>query len=229
MGLNANKVKIEGNGAKAAPLDSGTYPGTLVQVLDLGLQKQFPYKGEEKPPRNEIMLTYELTDEFMLDEDGAEIKDKPRFMSETLPFYSLSADLAKSTKRYYVMDPKEIHGGDFSALISTPVNLTIIQTPPKNGKIYNNITGISAVRAKDLAGWPLLINEPKVFTLDDPNKEVFMSFPQWIQDKIKDNLDFGGSLLEKVLAGDTPKEEAQKEVPQDDGMPEGNPQDEGDW
>ena len=46
-----------------------------------------------------------------------------------------------------------------------------------------------------------LKNEPKVFVLDAPDIDTFRSFPEWIQERIKANLDFEGSKLQAALEG----------------------------
>lgn len=209
MALNASKVKT-GNKDRVEqePLDQGNYPARLVQILDLGIQEQRPYKGEAKAPCHEIMLTYEFLDEFCKDKDGEDLEDKPRWLSETIPFRSLQADLAKSTKRYRALDPEEVHGGDFTELGGTPCNITIVNNE-SNGKVYNNVGNVSTMRPKDAQKAPELVNPVKVFVLDEPDMEVFLSLPQWLQDKIKGNLEFNGSPLQKALqghkGGDKPK------------------------
>lgn len=212
MPLNARKVKTvsTGGGSKQDPIEVGAYPARVVQVLDLGLQAQRPYQGKEKPPVHEIMLTYELTDEFCLDEDGNEDTEKPRWISENFPLHSLDADLAKSTKRYFSLDPDEVHGGDFTALIDTPCMVTVTQREVGD-KVYNNVGSVSGMRPKDAARCPELVNPPKVFLLDEPDLTIFGSLPQWMQDKIKGNLEYAGSALEKALAGGPAKPEAKEE------------------
>ena len=215
MSLNANKV-VSSEFKQQEALEVGTYAARVVQVLDLGVQAQRPYKGEEKPPVHEVMLTYELTEEFMKDDDGEDIEDKPRFISETFPFRSLQSDLAKSTKRYRALDPEEKFGGDFTLLIGSPCNVTVTQNEGKNGRIYNNISGISPMQSSKAKGLPELINEPKVFLMDSPDPEVFESLPEWIQEKMKSNINFEGSPLQATLSGKpiTPKdEEKEDDVP----------------
>jgi hypothetical protein len=244
MSLNARNIKSASKGPEQPALDSGSYPARTVQIIDLGVQPQRPFKGEEKPPAHEVMLTYEFADEFMLDEAGEEIVDKPRWLSETFPLRSLDADLATSTKRYKALDPKEDFGGDFTQLIDIPCTVLVVQnagTGKNVGKVYTNIQSLSAMRPRDAAKAPELINPPKVFVLDEPDMEVFLSLPQWLQDKIKGNLDFDGSALQEALEGPQgkpkantqpnpkaiPKKSPQKPVeePEDD---EGEPTD-GDW
>jgi hypothetical protein len=204
MGLNAKKIGGGGNQANKVPqanIAPGTYPARVVQILDLGLQAQRPYQGKDKPPANEIMLTYELVDEFMKDENGNDVADKPRWISETLPFYGLFADKAKSTQRYNALDPDGAYDGDFSKALGQAINVTIVNNI--NGdKVYDNVATISAMRPRDAANCPELVNPSKLFDLDAPDMDVFNSLPEWLRDKIKGNLNFKGSALEVALNGE---------------------------
>jgi hypothetical protein len=207
MGINAKKIASTGGskGPKQEPIDAGTYPVRVAQILDLGLQPQRPFQGQEKPPAHELMITYEFLDEFCLDEDGNEDESKPRWLSETLPLRSLQADRAKSTQRYYALDPNEDFGGDFGQLVGMPAVVTIVQNAGKGknaGNVYNNITALSSMRPKDANKAPDLVNPPKVLDLDEPDMEIFGSLPDWIQDKIKSNLEFNGSALQRALGGE---------------------------
>jgi hypothetical protein len=209
MALNAKKIKHQGGtgGNKQEPLEVGTYEARVVCVLDMGLQAQRPYQGQDKPPAYSIRLTYELCDEFMLDEDGNEMEDKPRWISEEFPLRSLESDLAKSTKRYNAIDPKDESDGDFTKLIGKACMVTVGQYEGKNG---------ASITAKKAAKLPELINPPQVFLLDEPNLEVFNALPDWLKDKIKDNLEYKGSALEKALKGGKVKEEPEEEPEADE-------------
>lgn len=213
MGLNAKKMG--GDKKQFAPqanIEPGVYPARLVQIIDLGLQPQKPYQGKEKAPAHEIMLTYELVDEFMKDEQGKDIEDKPRWISETLPFYGLFADKAKSTQRYLALDPKEQFEGDFSKLIDTPCNVTVVNNAVGD-KVYDNVGNVGGMRPRDAANCPELKNPAKVFDLEAPDMEVFNKLPKWLQDKIKGNLNFAGSALEKAIGGAPAPKEKEEEKP----------------
>lgn len=200
MGLNANK---SGGDKKFAPqknIEPGVYPARLVQLIDLGLQAQNPYQGKDKAPVQEIMLTYELVDEFMRDDDGEPIPDKPRWISETLPFYGLFAEKAKSTMRYNAFDPKGEFNGDFSKAVGMPINVAVVNNA-SGDKVYDNVGNVSTMRPKDAEKCPALVNPSKVFDLDTPDMDVFNKLPKWIQDKIKSNLNFSGSVLSIALGG----------------------------
>lgn len=210
MALNTNKIpNTNSNRVEQPEMEAGVYPARLVQIIDMGLQTQRPYQGKEKPPTYEISMTYELVDSFMVDEDGNELEDKPRWVSETFPIYSLEADMAKSTKRYLALDPNRVHDGDFAALVGTACNVTIVINK-KEGKTYTNIANVGAMRPKDVEKCPELVNAPRVFDLDSPDLEVYRAFPKWIQEKIASNLEFKGSKLEELLEGAPPAPEKDK-------------------
>lgn len=224
MGLNAkNEPKSGGNNVnKQEPMEAGTSPARVVQLIDLGLQAQRPYKGEEKKPVHEIKLTYEFLDEFCLDEDGNEIEDKPRWLSEDIAFHNLDCDLAKSTKRYNALDPKGELDGDFEGLVGLPCMVTVVNkdgTGKNKGRVFNNVGNVAGMRSKDAAKAPQLVNPPKIFLLANPDMEIFKSLPDFIQDKIKGNLEFKGSALDVALnGGEEPKEDPKaKDVNTDKG------------
>lgn len=211
MALNASKVPFGGNKERVEQpnLEPGLYPARLVQIIDLGLQPQRPYMGQPKPPANEIMLTYELVDSFMIDKDGNDVEDKPRWVSETIPLLNIKAEKAKSTQRYMALDPTVADGGDFVKQIGKPVNVNIVNNKGKDGKIYDNVSAIAPMRPRDAERTPELVNPSKVFVLDEPDLEVFNSLPEWLRDKIKENLNYEGSALQKLVGG-APKPERKK-------------------
>lgn len=226
MALNAKKVKAPSKKSTIEPMESGTYPARLCQLIDLGLQPQDPYNGQEKGPVPMIYTTYEFLDEFLVDEDGNPDESKPRWLSEKLPFYNLGKDKARSTHRYKALDPSIVNEGDWVKVVSAPVMVTVVtqvtKSGPNAGKPYNKIGGTTAMRAKDAAKAPPLVHEPKVFSLDDPDVNVFLSLPDWLQELIKGNLEYKGSLLEKALqkqtGGSKEKQEPEKveEVEEED-------------
>lgn len=206
MALNAKE--IPGGGPRPDPIEPGTYPARLVQVISLGLQEQRPYQGQEKPPQYELYLTYELLDEFMKSEDGEDDEAKPRWISETISLHNLAADKAKSTKRYYALDPTEEYEGDWSQLVETPCMVTVVVNEGKGknaGKKFNNISAVSAMRPKEAAKAKPLVNKPVVFDIDDPDLAVYNAFPDWLKKKFQDGLEFKQSPLYEMIQ-DNPSE-----------------------
>jgi hypothetical protein len=151
----------------------------------------------------------------MKDEDGNDIEDKPRWISEDLPLYHISKDKATSTKRAKVFDPDNHLNGDFAQMIEAPVTVTIVHNPKKGdpNTVYVNVGNVTP----PMKGFPVpeLKNPPKVLDLDAPDLEIFASLPDWLQEKIKGNLNYNGSLLQRALEG----EPAAGKVPDEPEVP----------
>lgn len=185
---------------KQPTLEAGAYPARLWLIAILGTQKQRPYKGEEKPPVTEIALTYELQDEYMVDEDGELLEDKPRVVGEIIPFYSHEAEKSKCAKRYLALDPQAVHDGDWSELSEAPcmVTITVNQVGDKE---YTNVQSISAMREKDVKRAHDLVNPAILFDFYEPDGEVWERMPNWLKEKCKQAIDYPGSALEKLVNG----------------------------
>lgn len=225
MTRNANDVP--GGGSSAAPkelLAPGNYPARVVQVIFQGVQTQKPYQGKEKPPIDEVRVTYELSEEFMKDEDGNILEDKPRWVSERFPFHNLKAERAKSTLRLRTIDPSNTSEGDWSKLLGMPCQVCIVNNPGKGkntGKTFENVGDVSG--AVNLKGYtqPELVNAPVYFDPQDEEHcdvEVFRSFPEFLQETIKSALDYEGSPLHLALGGDV-SQPAKEEAPEESKDP----------
>lgn len=217
MGLKASATspkKPQGKRVEQVELAEDNFPCRVAQVIDLGRHKRETYDtvnrkyvvDDSKAPANMVMLTYEFTTEFMKDEDGNDLEDKPRWLSETLPIFALDIELATSTKRMKAFDPDFTKfEGDLEAVAGEPCAVTIVHK--QNGKAK-----IGSVN-KPMKGMvvPELKNPVKVFSLDAPDMEIFNSLPEWLQDKIKSNLDFKGSALAVALSGGEVVQKPKKE------------------
>lgn len=214
MGLKAPE-QTQSNRTAQEALDVGNYPARVVRVIDLGLQPTIDFNTKEPgKPVHKINVTYELVDAFMKDEDGNELEDKPRWQAEDFPLKPMTLDLATSTKRMKAIDPQNTVDGDWSQVLGFPVNVSIGQNPSKKDKtkIYNKILGASPVRPRDADRMPDLKNDPKFFSLDEPDLEVFNTFPQFLQEIIKGNLEYDGSKLQALLEGKPQKAEKPKKA-----------------
>ena len=208
MSLNTNDLPA--SGGNIDPMEPGTYPARTVAIIDLGMQAQPAFQGKDKPPVNMIGLTYEFVDEFMKDEEGEDIEDKPRHLTEMMPLYRLEAEKAKSTARYKALDPTNVHKGDFSKVVDVPVMVTVVHNPRKEGGVWENIGGITAMRSKDTNKCPALKNDAITFNLDAPDVLDFNALPPFIQKKIKDGLEYKGSKLWDVIGDEDAEAEAEK-------------------
>ena len=200
MALHAKKLKQTGGKTNSAPvLDAGNYLANVVQVIDLGLQARPPWKGQEKSNVYQYWVTYELTSEFMKDEDGEDILDQPRWVSEKINIFDRSQENSTAAKRLDALDPSGALGDDWSQIVGLPCTLTLVNREYK-GKTYTNVGGISPpMKGFDV---PALINEPKIFDIDDPDMEIYSELPDFLKEMITSNLEFQGSALERALNGE---------------------------
>jgi hypothetical protein len=194
-----SSLNVRNIGGKVENLEPGSYPARLVQVVDLGLQPQ-SFKGEEKKPLREIYLTYELSDEFMKDEDNQPIKDKPRWLSESFPLHNIKSEKAKSTERYKSLDPAGAADGDFTKLLGNPLMITVVNnTNNVTKRTYDNVAGTQGMRTRDIEKLAPLVNKPMLFLLDDPDLGLFLRLPPFVQKRIRSNMEYAGSKLEVLL------------------------------
>lgn len=216
---NFNKVVQEN-------IEPGSYPARVVNIIDLGVQPQKPFKGQPKPPCQMIRVTYELTDVFMKDENGEELEDKPRWISEEFKLLPLDVPLAVSTKRYLAIDTANEHDGDWSMLLGMGCMVGIVNNPSKtDDRVYDNVGTVAVMRKRDLDKLPELKNPSFFFYLEDPDMEVYEKLPAWLKDKITGSLDFEGSKLKELLEG-APKqsEKSKKEAAKVKEAPEEEPE-----
>ena len=199
--------------SKQAALEPGTYPARVVRVLDLGLQPQTDFTTKEaKKPAQMISVTYELVDVFMLDDDGNEITDKPRWLADKdFVLYPMFSDLAISTKRIKAIDPSNAADGDWSQVIGNACMVTVGNYKRQDGDLGDKVLNVTACRPRDAANMPDLQNEGKFFDLDEPDMEFFNSLPKWVKEKIQGNLQYAGSPLEKLLGGKASAPKAEEE------------------
>lgn len=197
MPINSSTAPTSGK--KYSVLPAATYPGRLVQLIDLGLQPK-SFGGEQQEPMRRIATVWELVDEFLEDENGQPRKDKPRWITEDFPLFNLKAAKATSTKRYLALDPSQQFKGEWTDLLNIAALITIVHnTNKKTGRIYENVAAVAVMREKDAAKCPPLVNSPKFFDLEDPDLTTFMAFAPYMQEKIKNNLNYKGSKLEAML------------------------------
>ena len=213
MSLNAREVPSSGGGGdrvQQAALPADLYPARVVQVVDLGLQPRKPYKGQPKDPMHHIRITYELSDEYMKDEEGNDREDMPRWLSEKMPFYNIGAEKATSTIRMKAIDAGGVTGDDFTELVGMPCQLVVITAPHPQyaGQEINYVDGVTGpVKVKGYEQ-PELVNPTTVFLLDEPDMEVWETLPEFLQKLIQSNLEFNGSKLQGVLGAPDNKVES---------------------
>ena len=202
MSFNAAEQPSSG-GITIEPMDTGTYPARIAGVSIVGKHAS-TYMGEVKEPKINLAITYEFLDEFLKDENGDDIADKPRILTENMAFHNLSNQRAKSTERYLAVDPKSEFGGDWSKLLTTPIMVSVVQNPGKGknaGKVFNNVDSIAPMRPKEASKAPPLVNEAFLFDFYNPTKESWERAPGAVKGICRRAVDFAGSEMEEWDSG----------------------------
>lgn len=241
MALKAKRVAQSArNNLKSPVLDADNYPARLVQVIDLGLQQNY---FEKEKSNYQIMLTYELVTEFCLDEKDEPVTDKPRWLSETINLIDLPVGMSpleiytdqykgksKFVQRCKALDPKGKKDFDIADMAEEACAVTVVQRKKGSGEMTNDVGGVTApMKGLQVAE---LVNPAKVFDLEEPDLEIFKSLPDWLQEKIKGNLEYNGSPLQEALSGTILKEEkkpVKKEEPKKEQPEEEEEVDNVDW
>jgi len=170
------------------PVPAGLHLGRCWRIIDLGSQK-VEYMGETKVQRK-IMIGWEL---FGEDTDGAPLKTddgKPMsiFKQYTLS-WSENANLRKDLQawRGKAWTDAEASRFDLKAVLGAYCMLNVIVTS-KNGKTYSNVDGIAPVPAMiKSSGLPDGVNKAQLFTIADPDMQVFDSLSNHLKQKIENS------------------------------------------
>lgn len=153
MALNRKSVTPASSSDKANSnveyenLAAGEHEGRLVYVADLGLQAR-NYKGEEKPPAQQISLGIEIVGNSVM-VDGVE---RPRFMW-TKPFniYYQMDERGTEYKMYKIFNAGAMEGevADWDSVLGEPCNVIVEQQQAKDGsRTYDNIKELTSIPAK---------------------------------------------------------------------------------
>lgn len=162
----------------------GVHLARIVGLYDLGHQPGFVWSGGEAEDAYKIELTYELVATKMKD-------DRNFWVSEEVT----NTDNEKGKLRQRVIAA----GGNFDDLPSI-VGKPMMVTVEHNAKGYAKITNVAGV--PNGLPVPELENETQVFDIyaNPSQKEMFLSMPEFKQNKIKSALDFNETQLSKDLA-----------------------------
>lgn len=182
--VESNNNKETSNIIPSNLVDGQEYEGRLVYVADLGLQER-NFKGEEKPPAQQISLGIEIIGEVVEYEDG---ETKPKLLW-TQPFYIYGkmSEKGKEFAYYKIFEPtaKEKEDADWDAQLGKPCNV-IIKQVEKEDVTYDNIGSLAPIPRKYHPDIAEAITEPMVGDADDPENKCTKSLfglARWIWDR----------------------------------------------
>lgn len=207
MAFNKPVKAGEKKNTTAPLLDAGVYPARILSIVDLGMQPGSPQFPE---PKLKLEFRFELLDEFMLDEEGNVLKDKPRvfsyevtynedgYMNEKANIYKLIAAIPNGFEK------------ELSEFIGQPVTVMIQKYVKKSGKNAgkedNKVASVLTMKAKDIDSAPALVNKPLFFDMGNPDLEtwnrLYSGNPYAQRDRIMASTSFQGSKIQALLGGE---------------------------
>jgi hypothetical protein len=184
------KLKASSGKKDFGQMQPDNYPARLVQIIDLGMQAQVDYTtGEPKDSKNRAILTFEFPTERI----EVREEDRPRWLSRE--FTLSNHELAGIMQVVGALDSKwDAEEQSISDLLGKPCQITTGLTSGKKAKILSVSKIGKGMKVGELE------NPASFFDFDDPNIDLFKTFPQWIRDKIKEAENYEGSTLETKLA-----------------------------
>ena len=183
MGL----VAKQGDGGGFTPVPPGMHLARCYRIIDLGTQKSEWLGTVKNLPK--IMLQFEVHGE---DETGAPLttsRGDPMSISKN---YTLSlgekATLRKDLQSWRGRDftPEELRGFELKNILGAWAMISVAKSLGNNGKEYTNIMSVNPVPKQiKSAGLPEGLNKLSLFSIEDPDMELFETFSDGLKSKIK--------------------------------------------
>lgn len=187
-------MKIMSN--KREQPDAGVYLARVAQVTNIGHQPGFVWNGKEIKSSYKIELTYELVSEKM--EDG-----RPFWVSEEIT----NTDNEKGNLRQRVQSAG-VTFENFEDILGKAVTVTL----EHNDKGYPKIVNVAGVPGGyDVAQ---LENPSAMFDIyaENPDTDLFKSFPEFKRNKITSALDFKEQPLYAALLSEGYFDETESDI-----------------
>lgn len=169
------------------PVPPGMHLARCYRVVDLGTQKS-EYLGTVKHLKK-VMLQFEVHGE---DEAGKPIltaKGEPMTISKNFTLSlaekaTLRKDLQTWRGREFTQE--ELRGFELKNVLGAWAMISVIKTTGNNGKEYTNIAAIMQVPPQvKKAGLPEGHNKTGLFSIDEPDMEMFGTFSDGLKAKIE--------------------------------------------
>ena len=180
------KASDSSNGSSFKPVPTGTHLARCYRIVDLGTQETV-YMGQKKS-QHKVMFSFEVHSED--DQGNKTVTDKGEPMSisknYTMSLHEKSGlrkDLQSWRGKEFTQE--ELKGFELERVLGAWCTINVIRTKGNDGKDYTNIAGISPVTAiQKKFGLPEGFNEPKMFTIDNPDMALYETFSNNLKEKI---------------------------------------------
>ena len=178
-------AKSEGS-SNFIPVPTGMHLARCYRIIDLGTQKS-EYMGNVKQ-LHKMMLQFEVHGEDAEGNPTVTSKGDPMTVSKNFTVtLAEKSTLRKDLQSWRGKDftPEELRGFELKNVLGQWAMITVVETE-NNGNTYTNISNINPVPvAIKKNGLPDGKNELKIFSIDEPDMELFESFSDNLKNKIR--------------------------------------------
>lgn len=168
------------------PVPTGMHLARCYRIVDLGTQKS-EYMGNVKQ-LHKMMLQFEVHGEDAEGNPTNTAKGDPMTVSKNFTVtLAEKSTLRKDLQSWRGRDftPDELRGFELKNVLGQWAMITVVETE-NNGNTYTNISNINPVPAAiKKNGLPEGKNELKIFSIDEPDMELFESFSDNLKNKIR--------------------------------------------
>lgn len=190
----------------------GMHLARCYRIIDLGTQRS-EYMGKEKfQPK--VMIQFEVHGEDdrgnpLVTQDGRPLSIAKSYTLTLSEMSSLRKDLQMWRGRDFTAD--ELRGFELKNVLGHWAMLTVVQAE-SGGKIYTNIAAVNGVpkTIRD-AGLPTGVNPTQIFSIEEPDMEMFDSFSENLKNKISSSPEWqatkpqgGGAVFNSAGLDDDP-------------------------
>jgi len=168
------------------PVPTGMHLARCYRIIDLGTQES-TYMGAVKK-LHKVMLSFEVHSEDAQGKPTQTSSGEPMTVSKNFTVTlqdksTLRKDL--QTWRGKDFTNEELNGFELKNVLGQWAMISVVETE-NNGQTYTNIANINPVPASiKKNGLPEAHNETKIFDINDPDMDLFESFSENLQNKIK--------------------------------------------
>jgi len=204
MALALDFSKNEGQRAEYVLPKEGARPARLMTIIDLGVQKRDPYKGEKKKPAPQVILGFDLVDD--LDSEGKPVRITTGYFPLNVTVDYKTKHLHEKSKLFSIvkaLDPSnKKFKGDLSNLIGLPciVNVKLVKRTTNDGDpvTYANFDGCGPV--PDIEGFKVSKskNDPYVFDFDNPSAEAWLMLQERLKVKVREAVNYVDSNVRPI-------------------------------
>lgn len=175
-------IILKGGSGTGHTVAADNHPARCIGMVYMGTCRS-EWKGREKwVPK--VRLTFEFPDETIETDDGP----KPAVLSRTYTAnLTPKATLTKHLEawRGKAFTREEIDGFDLSKVLGAPCMVQVVHASNDSGDTYAKIENVAkcpkglkvAAAVNDLLEWSVVEGSP--------NDNVFMGFPEWMQEEIQ--------------------------------------------